>query len=138
MSWHSQPREKKKGKVGRKPGKENESGKGKGSGDSREFGSNKKGSGESPGLKRTNQRYNRRIFGVLPEPRSTGETTRTKTDGSLSSEILDSGNERKNKGESGVTFDGEQTHKGKGKERHKLLKSPTRVVCRHTRRKRRG
>ena len=30
MSWHSQPRERKKGKVGRKPGKGKERGKGKG------------------------------------------------------------------------------------------------------------
>ena len=82
---------------GEKPGKGKERGKGKGSGDSREFGSNKGGSGESRGQKRTNQRYNWRFFGVLPEPRSTGETTRTQTDGSLSSEISDSGNERNNK-----------------------------------------
>ena len=88
------------GKLGRKPGRK-EKEKERGSGGSREFGSNKRGSGESRGKKRANQRYNRRFFGVLPETRSTGETTRTKTDGSLSSEISDSGNERTNKGNRG-------------------------------------
>ena len=128
----------KRKRSGGSPGKERKGVKERGSGDSREFGSNKrKESGASRGQKGTNQRYNRRFFGVLPEPRSTGETTRTKTDGSLSSEISDSGNERNNKGESGVTPDGKQTNKGKEKERRKLLRSPTRVVCRHTRRKRR-
>ena len=42
MSWHSQPKERKKGKVGRKPGKERKGVKERGSGDSREFGSNEK------------------------------------------------------------------------------------------------
>ena len=93
MRWHSQPGEKGKGKLGRKPGLK-ERKRDKGSGGSRRFGSNKKGSGESRGQKRANQRCNRRFFGVLPETRSTGETTRTKTDGSLSSEISDSGNAR--------------------------------------------
>ena len=118
MSWHSQPRKRKKGKVGRKPRKEKERGKGRGSGDSREFGSNKKGSGASRGQKRINQRYNRRFFGVLPEPRSTGETTRTKTDGSLSSEISDSGNERNNK--RGI---GSHTRWGKNQQRKKKRRS---------------
>ena len=133
---------KEKGKVGRKPGKGKERGKGKGDPAIAGQSVATKRSGQSgekaAGRKRTNQRYNRRFFGVLPEPRSTGETTRTKTDGSLSSEISDSGNERNDKGESGVTPDGKQTNKGKEKERRKLLRSPTRVVCRHTRRKRRG
>ena len=85
---------------GGSPGKRKKE-KERGSGKSRGFGSNKKGSGESRGQKRANQRLNRRFFGVLPEKRSTGETTRTKTDGSLFSEISDSRNERnkqKNRG----------------------------------------
>ena len=52
----------------------------KGSGGSRGSVATKRGSGESRGQKRANQRCNRRFFGVLPETRSTGETTRTKTD----------------------------------------------------------
>ena len=89
----------------------------KGSGGGRRFGSNKSGSGESRGQKRANQRCNRRFFRVLPETRPTGETTRTKTDGSLSSEISDSGNERTNKGKSGVTPDGIQTKQTKRERR---------------------
>ena len=68
-------KEKGKGRAKAREGKER--GKGKGSGDSREFGSNKrKESGTSRGQKRTNQRYNQKFFGVLPEPRSTGETAK--------------------------------------------------------------
>ena len=105
----------KRKRSGGSPGKERKGVKVKGSGDSREFGSNKKGSGASRGQKRTNQRYNRRFFGVLREPRSTGETTRTKTGGSLSSEISDSGNERNNKGNRESHPMGKQTNKGKRK-----------------------
>ena len=68
-------RESSGGSPGRKE-KEKE----RGSGESRRFGSNKKGSGESRERKRANQRCNRRFFRVLPETRSTEETTRTKTD----------------------------------------------------------
>ena len=96
MSWHSQPRERKRERSGESPGRK---GKGKRKGDpaiaGQSVATKRKESGASRGQKATNQRYNRRFFGVLPEPRSTGETTRTKTDGSLSSEISDSGNERK-------------------------------------------
>ena len=97
----------------------------------------KMGSGESRGQKRANQRCNRRFFGVLPETRSTGETTRTKTDGSLSSEISDSGNERnKQRKIGGNTRWKTQTNK-REKERRKLLRSSGRTVSCHARRVRR-
>ena len=132
-------KEKGKGRAKAREGKE----RGKGKGDpviaGQSVATKRKESGASRGQKRTNQRYNRRFFGVLPEPRSTGETTRTKTDGSLSSEISDSGNERNNKeGDRGSHPMGNKQTKEKEKERRNLLRSPTRVVCRHTRRKRRG
>ena len=138
MSWHSQPRERKKGKVGRKPGKEKERGKGKGSGDSREFGSKRKESGASRGQKgptngitggssgscrshaQREKQPGQRLMAVYPQRSRTLETKET------------------TKEESGVTPDGKQTNKEKEKDRRKLLRSPTRVVCRHTRRKRRG
>ena len=74
-----------------------------------------KGSGESRGQKRANQRYNQRFFGVLPETRSTGETTRTKTDSSLSSEISDSGNKRNKQRKIGGNTRLKTTNKQKGK-----------------------
>ena len=91
---------------GGRPGKRKRK-RGKGSG-TRRFGSNKKGSGESHGQKGANQRYNRRFFGVLPETRSTGETTRTQTDAQPILRDLGLWKRKKQTKESGVTPDGSQ------------------------------
>ena len=80
IALHTHNREKKERESsGGSPGKRKRK-REKGSGGSRGSVATKRESGESRGQKRANQRCNRRFFGVLPETRSTGETTRTKTD----------------------------------------------------------
>ena len=136
MRWHSQPGEKGKGKLGRKPGQK-EKEKGKRIRRKPGFGSNKRGSGESRGQKRANQRCNRRFFGVLPETRSTGETTRTKTDAQSILRDLGLWKRKKQTKEIGGNTRWKTTNKQKGKERRKLLKSSCRTVSCHARRVRR-
>ena len=117
MRWHSQP-----GKKEKKKGKARADARAKGKGnvvkDPAENGGSvvtKREAAKAAGRKGANQRCNGRFFGVLPETRSTGETTRTKTDAQsiLRDRLSESGNERINKGKSRVTPDGkQQTNKG--------------------------
>ena len=138
MSWHSQPRERKKGKVGRKPGKGKE--KGVKVRDPAIAGSSvatQRKAAKAAGRKGPTNSVTEGSSGSCRRHAQRDKQPEQRLTYSLSSEISDSGNERNKQRRIGGNTRWE-TNKQRKKEGRKLLRSPTRVVCCHTRQKRRG